>query len=152
IFVEGVDIIPWNRPGSYIEQQNGPKFGWGPKWIDKVNDIGGHLEHGAGMTFYAANSVPDGAQYIHVVLEELGFVGYTGKITLVGQSNGAGAIFHYFANAESYPGDKDVEKFVAFDAPTGRFDDGLKYAAENVYWAQWDSTVDVAIANVYIKK
>jgi hypothetical protein len=163
IFVEGTDINLLARPGSYIEEWNpvtqarSEKFGWGQHWLDKLGQLGA----GTGAAFYAANSVPDGAAYLHDVLSELASWAYTGKVALVGHSNGAGAIFHYFATADGYPGDAKVRQFVAMDAPipqSGTTSSSLtwfaaQYVLEDDYWSQWDTAlVDMRAANTYIQK
>lgn len=94
-----------------------------------------------------------GAEALHSAIGGLGADHYGGTISVVGESNGAAALFTYMAlsAAGGYAGDPRINKFVAIDAPTASDPVGwLEQQAVKTVWAQWDPTAAAALSAVYV--
>jgi RHS repeat-associated protein len=155
IFIAGVNI---SLPKAYSNLAD--------DWNQWKRWFNSNSFQGIGVIFLEAKSAIDGAQQIHDYLHQLMSDGYKGTVSLVGHSNGAAALFDYFAELAlgRYKGDAPVSRFVAIDAPVatnammlaksaqipGGIAAAALYQGAVAAWADWPLGLDLVLAAAYI--
>jgi RHS repeat-associated protein len=145
VFIDGVDIkLP--KPGSY--QDIPPRHDHG-QWNQWTNYLDRHFNWGG--AFYVASDGPAGMWWLHTILSKLATLAFSGSVTVVGHSNGAAAIFWYFAVRQwgGFAGDRSIQRFVAFNAPLGILGFWWGRVTASV-WSLWSPSVTQWSANLYI--
>jgi RHS repeat-associated protein len=151
IFIDGVDIWPIHPKHKSYEDYGHSQWGNWTRFLDiRYADrrVKGRPPTWGGA-FYVAQDGGQGMQWLHQILSKLATLAFTGPVTVVGHSNGAAAIFMYFATRLwGFSGDYPISKFVAFDAPSPW---NNIYAGVTVYWRHWSPWFTLA-ANRYIRQ